>query len=68
MYKRQVYDGDVRELTLTHHRIDGTIGDQFTIQESTSIVESDDSGALGHIGMDSVFAIVALLGAALRKR
>jgi len=67
-WTRLVYDGDVRELTLTHHRIDGTIGDQFTIQESTSIVESDDSSALGLIGMDSLFAIIALLGAALRKR
>lgn len=67
-WTRLVYDGDVRELTLTHHRIDGTIGDQFTIQESSIIVESDDSNALGLIGMDSVFAIIALLGAALRKR
>ncbi len=67
-WTRLVYDGDVRELTLTHHRTDGTIGDQFTIQESALIMESEDSNALGMIGMDSVFAIVALLGAALRKR
>jgi hypothetical protein len=63
-----VYDGDARELSLTHHRIDGTIGDRFTIQESALTVESDDSSALGLIGIDSLFAIVALLGAALRKR
>ena len=67
-WTRLVYDGDVRELTLTHHRIDGTIGDQFTIQESAIIVEPDNSSALGLIGMDSLFAIVALLSAALRKR
>jgi len=67
-WTRLVYDGDARELSLTHHRIDGTIGDQFTIQESAIIVESDNSSALGLIGMDSVFAIIALLGAALRKR
>ena len=63
-----MYDGDVRELTLTHHRIDGTIGDQFTIQESALTVESDDSSALGLIGMDSLFAIFAILGASLRRR
>ena len=67
-WTRLVYDGDVRELTLTHHRTDGTIGDKFTIQESPSIVESDDSSELGIVGMDSVLAIIALLGAALRKR
>ncbi len=67
-WTRLVYDGDVRELTLTHHRIDGTIGDQFTIQESALTVESDDSSALGLIGMDSLFAIFAILGASLRRR
>jgi len=67
-WTRLVYDGDARELSLTHHRIDGTIGDKFTIQESALTVESDDSSALGLIGMDSLFAIVALLGAALRRR
>ena len=67
-WTRLVYDDNTRQLEFTHHRIDGTIGDFFTLQESSIITESEESRALGVIGIDSVFAIIALLGAAIRKK
>ena len=67
-WTRLVYDDNARQLEFTHHRIDGTIGDSFTLQESSIITESEESSALGVIGIDSVFAIIALLGAAIRKQ
>jgi hypothetical protein len=67
-WTRLVYDDNTRQLEFTHHRIDGTIGDSFTIQESFIKIESKDSSALGIIGIDSIFAIISLLGAALRKQ
>ena len=67
-WTRLVYDDNTRQLEFTHHRIDGTIGDSFTLQESSIITESEESSALGVIGIDSVFAIIALLGAAIRKQ
>jgi hypothetical protein len=66
-WTRLVYDGDTRELSLTHHRIDGTIGDQFTIQEAAISDDSSDSSVLGLTGINSFLAIIGLLGAALRK-
>jgi hypothetical protein len=67
-WTRLVYDDNTRQLEFTHHRIDGTIGDSFTLQESFISIESEDSSVLGIIGIDSIFAIIALLGAALRKQ
>jgi len=67
-WTRLVYDDNTRQLEFTHHRIDGTIGDSFTLQESSISTESEESSALGVIGIDSVFAIIALLGAAIRKQ
>ena len=67
-WTRLVYDGNENELSFTHYRIDGSIGDQFTIQPSTASVESEESSALGLTGIDSLFAIIALLGAGLCKK
>ena len=67
-WTRLVYDGEVRELTLTHHRTDGTIGDQFTIQESSLTNDFENSSALGLAGMNSLLTIIALLGAAYSKK
>ena len=67
-WTRLVYDDNTRQLEFTHHRIDGTIGDSFTLQESFINTKSEDSSVLGIIGIDSMFAIIALLGAALRKQ
>jgi hypothetical protein len=67
-WTRLVYDDNTRQLEFTHHRIDGTIGDSFTLQESFISIKSEDSSVLGIIGIDSIFAIIALLGAALRKQ
>jgi len=67
-WTRLVYDDTTRELEFSHHRIDGTIGDSFTLQESFLSSESEESNALGIAGIDSVFAIIALLGAAFRKK
>ena len=67
-WTRFVYDDNTRELQFTHHRIDGTIGDSFTLQESFISIESEESNALGIIGIDSIFAIIAILSAALRKQ
>ena len=67
-WTRLVYDDNTRQLEFTHHRIDGSIGDTFTIQESFSDIGSEESSALGIIGIDSLFAIITLLSAALRKR
>ena len=65
-WTRLVYDGDAREISLTHHRIDGTIGDQFVIQEAP--LESDsDNGFLGVPGFGASLPILAMFGAAIRR-
>jgi len=65
-WTRLVYDGDSREISFTHHRIDGSIGDQFILQESPLGSDSDD-GLLGIPGFGSMLPILAMFGAALRR-
>jgi len=65
-WTRLVYDGDERTLSLTHHRIDGTIGDSFTMQEKPFASE-DDSGFLGMPGFDVMLPLLAMFGAAVRR-
>jgi len=67
-WTRLVYDGNENELSFTHYRIDGTIGDQFTIQNSSTLVESEGKNILGLTGIDSLFAIIAILSASLCKK
>ena len=67
-WTRLVYDGNDGQLSLTHYRIDGTIGDQFTITESAVNDDSGDSNSLGLTSFDSVMTLIVLLGAAIRKR
>ena len=51
---------------MTHHRIDGTIGDQFTLQEAPILVESEDE-FFGVPGFGSLLPILAMLGASLNE-
>ena len=60
------YDGELREISYTFYRIDGTIGDQFRLQEAPIIVESDDQ-FLGVPGFNSLLPILAMFGAAIQK-
>ncbi len=63
-WTRLVYDGENRELSFTHHRIDGTIGDQFTIQEA-QLNEGDIVDKFLFIpGFGTYLPIIALLFAA----
>ena len=61
-WTRLVYDGDSRELTFTHHRIDGTIGDQFTIIEGALNEKSDSSQFIP--GFGTLFPVIVLIFAA----
>ena len=61
-----VYDGDVREISFTHYRIDGTIGDEFILQEAALGSGSDD-GFLGVPGFGAWLPILAMFGAAMRR-
>ena len=63
-----MYDDEKRQLDFTHHRIDGTIGDKFTLKEASSNSDSEDSESLGVVGIDSLLVIFALAGAAVRGR
>jgi acid phosphatase len=62
-WTRLVYNGESRELTFTHHRIDGTIGDQFTIQEGV-LNENESEGFQFIPGFGTLLPVVALLFAA----
>ena len=65
-WTRWVYDGDAREISMVFYRLDGTIGDQFTLQEAPLGSESEE-GFLGVPGFSSMLPIVAIFGAALRR-
>jgi hypothetical protein len=65
-WTRWVYDGDSREISMTFYRIDGTIGDEFTIQEAPLVGETEE-GFLGVPGFGSILPIMAIFGAALRR-
>ena len=65
-WTRLVYDGDAGELRFTHHRIDGTIGDQFIIQEAP-LKSEDDGGILGIPGFGLTLPLLAMFGAAMRR-
>ena len=65
-WTRLVYDGDAREISFTHYRTDGTIGDQFVLQEAPLLGESED-GFLGIPGFGAMLPMIAMLGAALRR-
>ena len=67
-WTRLVYDGNAGQLSLTHYRIDGTIGDQFTITESAVNDDSGDSDRLDLTSIDAVMTMIVLLSAAIRKR
>jgi hypothetical protein len=64
-WTRLVYDGEARELTMTQHLIDGTIHDQFTIQEAPLTI-NEEGGLLS--GFDPLIPLLALFAAALRRR
>ena len=51
---------------MTFYRIDGTIGDEFTIQEAPLVGETEE-GFLGVPGFGSILPIMAIFGAALRR-
>ena len=51
---------------MVHHRIDGTIGDQFTLQEAPLTEVSEDE-FLGVPGFGSLLPILAMLGASLNE-
>tara|TARA_B100001996_G_C18670303_1_gene596489 strand:- start:69 stop:1391 length:1323 start_codon:yes stop_codon:yes gene_type:complete len=65
-WTRLVYDGLDRELSLTHYRIDGSIGDQFVIQDKP-LTAADSKGFLGVPGFGTMLPILAMLGAALQR-
>ena len=65
-WTRLVYDGEARELDFTHYRTDGSIGDQFILQEAPLLGESDD-GFLGVPGFGALLPILAMIGAAVRR-
>ena len=65
-WTRWVYDGDTREISMTFYRLDGSIGDEFTLQEAPLGSESEE-GFLGVPGFGSMLPIVAIFGAALRR-
>ena len=65
-WTRMVYDGDVREISFTHYRIDGTVGDEFILQEGPLGSGSDD-GFLGVPGFGVSLPILAMFGAAIRR-
>ena len=65
-WTRWVYDGDSREISMTFYRLDGSIGDEFTLQEAPLGSESEE-GFLGVPGFGSILPIVAIFGAALRR-
>ena len=59
------YDGEARELYFTHYRIDGSIGDEFVLQEAPLLGESDDK-FLGLPGFSAMLPILDMMGAAVR--
>jgi len=65
-WTRWVYDGDAREISMVFYRLDGSIGDEFTLQEAPLGSESEE-GFLGVPGFGSMLPIVAIFGAALRR-
>ena len=65
-WTRLVYDGDAREISFTHHRIDGSIGDQFVLQEAPMNIENEDQ-FLGVPGFSSLLPILAMFGAAMQR-
>ena len=66
-WTRWSYDGEARELSMAHYRIDGTIGDQFTLQESPQINKLNDD-SLGVSGFGSILAMIAIFCSALQRR
>ena len=65
-WTRLVYHGDSQELTFTHHRIDGTVGDKFTLQVAP-LAGNSDEGILGIPGFGTMLPILAMIGAAVRR-
>ena len=63
-WTRLVYDGDTRTLSITHHRIDGAIGDEFTLYETQPPKKSDDSFMPG---FGPLLPMLAMFGAAVRR-
>ena len=66
-WTRLVYDDLTRQVTLTHHRINGSTGDSFTIQEKALSQETKDTNFLGLPGFDIIIMMVAIMGAAMRR-
>ena len=65
-WTRWVYDGDAREISVIFYRLDGSIGDEFTLQEASLGSEAEE-GFLGVPGFGSMLPIVAIFGAALQR-
>ena len=63
-WTRLVYDGDTRTLSITHHRIDGTIGDEFTLYETQPAKKNDDGFMPG---FGPLLPMLAMFGAAVRR-
>ena len=61
------YDGESREISFTFYRIDGTIGDQFTLLESLPVAEESDDEPAKIPGFSSLISILAILGASLQR-
>tara|TARA_B100001113_G_C21119364_1_gene626714 strand:- start:86 stop:1441 length:1356 start_codon:yes stop_codon:yes gene_type:complete len=65
-WTRWVYDGDAREISMTFYRLDGSIGDQFILQDAP-LNNEEDGKFLGVPGFGSMLTTVAIFGAALRR-
>ena len=65
-WTRWVYDGDAREISMTFYRLDGSIGDQFILQDAP-LDNEEDGKFLGVPGFGSMLTTVAIFGAALRR-
>ncbi len=57
---------EIQELAFTHYRIDGEIGDKFTLQVAPLAGDSDE-GILGIPGFGAMLPLMAMFGAAMRR-
>ena len=62
-YMKIIYDEGTRSLSFTFHRTDGTIGDQFTIQEGV-LNEKGDEKSLFIPGFGTLLPLICLIYAA----
>ncbi len=66
-YMRLVYDGENKDITFTFYRIDGSIGDSFTIQNDP-LENNSNNGTSILPGFDIFLLTIALVGAAIYRQ